>query len=336
MLASIPSPPSQVLSLGGFEIRYYGLMIALGVLVAVSLARRRWKALGGDPDIISDIAVWAVPAGLVGARLWHVVTDWNLHDGDPWWWPIAIWQGGLGIPGGVMLGALGGYLAAKHYGVDVPRCADVMVPAIPIAQAIGRLGNYFNQEVYGRPTTLPWGLEIDPEVVSRSTPQYVGSTTFHPTFLYEGLWNLGAAGFLIWLDSKRILRRGKILPLYFVAYFCGRIWVEALRSDHANEILGLRVNTWTSILAISIGTAWFLWGGALRPQEERGVLDLLPGAAEAASPEAASADATSGEVLGEDGVVEGGPEVDRPLAEVTVAEGGNAEAGDGVDPDEGS
>ena len=160
MLTSIPSPSSDTVPVLG--IRYYGLMIMLGVIAAVLISRRRWKAAGHDPDEIADISVWAVPAGLLGARLYHVVTDFNLHKGQPWYWPFQIWNGGLGIPGGILFGILGGVYAARRYKIDIPSCADAMVPTIPLAQAIGRLGNYFNQELFGRHSTLPWALEIDP------------------------------------------------------------------------------------------------------------------------------------------------------------------------------
>jgi prolipoprotein diacylglyceryl transferase len=319
VFASFPSPSSELVPVIG--VRYYGLLIAAGVLAAVMLARRRWKAAGHDPDEIADIAVWAVPAGLIGARVYHVVTDFNLHEGEPWYWPFQIWQGGLGIPGGILFGVIAGVLAAQHYKIDVKECADAMVPAIPLAQAIGRLGNYFNQELFGRPTDLPWAVEI-PDPAKR--PNYPNDLTFHPTFAYEALWSLSAMGLLIWLDSKKILRPGKMLPAYVTAYFTGRLWVEYLRSDHANEIAGLRINTWVSLIMMVVGSIWLFRGGLLRPEEERGIRP---------EPWAGPADADSDDaVLGEDGVVEDGPEGDGPGPEVDVAESDDAEPGDGVDP----
>ncbi len=267
MLSSIPSPPSELIPIIG--VRYYGVMIALGVLAAVTLARRRWKAMGNNPDEIADVAVWAVPAGLIGARLYHVITDWNdLYSNGRWMWrAFEIWNGGLGIPGGIALGTLAGVAAARHYKIDVRGCVDAMVPAIPLAQAIGRLGNYFNQELFGRPSTLPWAVEISPD---KRPARYADNATFQPTFAYEALWSLGAMGLLLWIDSKKILRRGKMAPAYLVLYFTGRLWVEALRSDHANTLFGLRINIVVSLAMMVVGTIWLLWGGALRPTDQRG------------------------------------------------------------------
>ncbi len=260
LLASIPSPPSDRLSIGEVSFRYYGLMIALGVLAAVWIARRRYAGYGGDPEDVTTIALVAVPAGLVGARLYHVITDWNdLYSGGRWW-PDAfmVWKGGLGIPGGVLLGVVAGILTCRYLKIDWRVAADAAAPAIPVAQAIGRLGNWFNQEVFGRPTDLPWGLRIDPE---HRPPDFATSTTFHPTFLYEGLWNLGLAGLIVWASGRLVLKRGRWLAVYVVGYGLGRLWVESLRSDAANTILGLRVNIWTSLLAIVGGLLWLFWKG---------------------------------------------------------------------------
>jgi prolipoprotein diacylglyceryl transferase len=246
MVASIPSPSSN--TIGPF--RAYGLMIGLGVLAAVELASRRWKARGGDPNDFWSIAVWAVPAGLIGARLYHVLTDWRTYFGSGGR-PVEalyIWNGGLGIPGGIALGTAVGVYVAYRRGMRIPPSFDAAAPAIPLAQAIGRLGNYFNQEVFGRPTDLPWGLEIDP--VNRP-PRYVNYETFHPTFLYEALWNLAIVGLLIWIDRKKVLRPGNLFVLYVGGYGLGRLWVEALRSDTASQMFGIRVNTWMSLLLIA-------------------------------------------------------------------------------------
>ena len=337
MLSSIPSPPSEFVP--GLGVRYYGLMIALGVFAAVTLARRRWKALGNDPDQIADVAVIAVPAGLIGARLYHVITDWNRLYSDGRWWPKAfqIWNGGLGIPGGIFLGAAAGLWAAKHYKLDVPALIDTMIPTIPLAQAIGRLGNWFNQELYGRPTTLPWGLEISP---AKRPPQFANVETFHPTFLYEALWNLGIMGLMLWLDSKHIFKRGRMLPLYLFLYFFGRLWVESIRIDTATLVLGMRVNTLLSLTMIALSTVWFMWGGPLRPVGERGMPYAIATGVDPVDGEPVIEDqeqADSGErVLGEDGVADPGPEIDGPAAEVSVAQADDPEAGDGVDPHEGA
>ena len=255
LLGSIPSPGSKAIEVGPLSLRAYGLMIALGVLAAVELGRRRFAAKGLDPDDVSAIALWAVPAGLIGARLYHVITDWKRFQGD-WWSAFAVWQGGLGVPGGILLGTLVGVWVAKRRGIDLGLAADALAPAIPLAQAIGRLGNWFNQEVFGRPTDLPWGLEIDPQY---RPDRYIDSSTFHPTFLYEALWNLALVVVLLWLDRKGMVRRGRLFAVYILGYGLGRFWVESLRSDAASLILGVRVNLWVSGLLVLGGLGWLLW-----------------------------------------------------------------------------
>ena len=260
LLASIPSPPFRDLTIGPLSFRMYGLMIALGVLAAVWIARRRYSSYGGDPEDVTTIALVAVPAGLIGARLYHVITDFSDKYSDGRWWPDAfmIWKGGLGIPGGVLLGVIAGVLTCRYLKIDWRIAADAAAPAIPTAQAIGRLGNWFNQELYGRPTSLPWGLRIDPEF---RPAESLTSTTFHPTFLYELLWNLGLAGFIVWASGRLVLKRGRWLAVYVLGYGLGRLWVEALRDDFATHVLGLRVNIWTSLLAIAGGLLWLFWRG---------------------------------------------------------------------------
>lgn len=249
MLASIPSPSSNTIG----PLRAYGLMIGLGVLAAIELASRRWRDRGGDPNDMWTIAVWAVPAGLIGARLYHVLTDWKLYFGEGGR-PIEalyLWQGGLGIPGGIALGVAVGVYVGHRKGIRLPVGLDAVAPALPLAQAIGRLGNYFNQEVFGRPTTLPWGLEID---LQNRPAQYAAFETFHPTFLYEALWNLALMGLLIWIDRKKVLRPGNVFVLYVGGYGLGRLWIESLRADAASQLLGVRVNTWMS-LALIVGAS---------------------------------------------------------------------------------
>jgi prolipoprotein diacylglyceryl transferase len=248
MLASIPSPGSN--AIGPF--RAYGLMIAIGVIAGVELARRRFRARGGDPEDITTIALWAVPAGLIGARLYHVITDWRDYFPDRPVDALKLWEGGLGIPGGIILGVAVGVYVGHRKGIRLPVGLDVVAPALPLAQAIGRLGNWFNQEVFGRPTDLPWGLEIDP---ARRPLGYEQDATFHPTFLYEGLWNLALMGVLIWIDRRRVLRPGNVFVLYVGGYGLGRLWVESLRIDEASLVLGLRVNIWTSLIAIAAAVA---------------------------------------------------------------------------------
>jgi prolipoprotein diacylglyceryl transferase len=248
VLASLPSPPDNSLDIGPLELRAYGLAIAVGVVAAVAIAQRRWRRAGGDPEAISAIAMWAVPAGLVGARAWHVLTDWQKFRGR-WWEAFAVWQGGLGIPGGLIAGVAVGVYVAHRRQLPVARLLDAVAPAIPVAQAIGRLGNWFNQELFGRPTDLPWGLEIDR---GRRPDRFADEDTFHPTFLYEALWNLALAALLVWVGRRFRLRDGQLFVLYAAGYALGRLWVEALRVDPASRLLGLRVNIWTSVVVLAI------------------------------------------------------------------------------------
>ena len=270
LIASIPSPPRNGLVLGPLHLRAYGVMIALGVLAAVGLSRRRWAARGGNPDEISRLAVWAVIAGLIGARLYHVITDWKKFQSDGWLDALAIWKGGLGIPGGMAAGILVGLWMARRQDMNRGEVIAAMVPTLPLAQAIGRLGNWFNQELFGRPTDLPWGLEIDP---SHRPAQYLDVETFHPAFLYELVWNLLLCGLLLILDRRRrmldvptlvtnprrVSRPGSLLAVYVLGYGIGRLWIEAVRIDPASLILGVRVNIWMSLVLIAGSAAYLVW-----------------------------------------------------------------------------
>jgi len=284
-LASIPSPDQGVWYLGPFPLRAYALAIILGVVVAVWLGDRRWVARGGRPGQVGDIAIWAVPFGLVGGRLYHVMTDWQLYFGegrDPLS-ALYVWRGGLGIWGAVALGALGAWIGARRAGIRFLPLADAVAPGIAIAQALGRWGNWFNQELFGRPTDLPWGLEIAPE---NRPSGYVNDPTFHPTFLYEFVWNLGVAGLVIWADRRFRLGYGRAFALYVMGYTAGRAWIEALRIDDVqmNDVLGLRLNVWTSIALFTAALAYFLWSRRRHPgREERVLRDGAPEDDEAAA-----------------------------------------------------
>ncbi len=255
VIASIPSPSSNGFDIGPLTLNYYGLCIGLGVVVAVVMAQRRWTRMGGHPDDIPEIAKWAVPAGVIGARLYHVITDWRPI--TEW---IKIWEGGLGIPGGLIGGIGVGYLVArrrlKGTDGDLRNMLDAAIPGIPVAQAIGRLGNWFNQEIFGGPTDLPWAVEIDE---AHRPAEFASEATFHPAFLYEATWNLLLAGFLVWIDRRGVLKRGMILPLYVMGYGIGRFLVETVRIDDATEILGVRVNHWVSGLAVIGALAALAW-----------------------------------------------------------------------------
>jgi prolipoprotein diacylglyceryl transferase len=259
--------------IGPFPIRAYALCIIAGIVAAVWLGDRRWQARGGLPGQIGDIAIWAVPFGIVGGRLYHVITDngrYFGHGNDPVT-ALYIWQGGLGIWGAIALGGVGAYIGARRAGVKFLPLADALAPGIALAQAIGRWGNWFNQELFGKPTTLPWGLEI-PDVTKRP-PGYEQYETFHPTFLYECLWDLGVAGLVIWADRRFRLGYGRAFALYVAAYCAGRGWIEYLRIDpvEANDVFGLRLNVWTSIVLFVASVAFFIWSSRKHPGREESV-----------------------------------------------------------------
>ncbi len=245
LMASIPSPSSSALHLGPLQVRFYGLCIAVGVLVGVKVIADRWERRGGDADLVSTVAVWAVPAGLVGARLYHLATDWDTYAGHRWDM-LAIWKGGLGIWGGVALGTAVGAWVSHRRGGPVLMLMDMAAPGIAVAQAFGRWGNWFNQELFGRPTSMPWGLRIDADHCPASyTP--CADLRFHPTVLYESLWCLAVAGFVVLVFERR-LRPGRVKPgqtfaLYVALYTLGRWYFESLRIDPAfTHVAGLRIN----------------------------------------------------------------------------------------------
>lgn len=250
MLMSIPSPSSGSLDLGPITLRMYGFMIALGVIAAVWLMGKRFMSKGINPDHASGLAMWVVPAGIIGARAYHVITDWRRFEGN-WGEAVQIWRGGLGILGGVIFGLVAALFYCRKHDLDLKEVIDVVAPALALAQCIGRWGNYFNQELFGRPTNLPWGLQID----QRKRPiEYVAEDTFHPAFLYESLWNALVVLTLIKLGKSGKLPSGLLMAAYFAFYSIGRLWIEALRIDEATNIAGLRVNIWvfTAVLIASI------------------------------------------------------------------------------------
>ena len=260
MLAAIPSPSSNALHLGSLQLRFYGMAIALGVFAAIWLADRRHVARGGSRDDWGYIGMWVAISGLVGARAYHVITDWRSFEGR-WGDVIKIWEGGLGIPGGLVVGTFVGVWAAKSRGLAARDALDIAAPAIPLAQAIGRLGNWFNQELFGKPSSLPWAVKIDAKYRPVGYETYA---TFQPTFLYEMLWNLALCGVLLWLDRRKVVPRGKLFAIYVFGYGLGRLWVEALRIDEASKIFGARVNIWVALLAILGGLAWYVFGSEER------------------------------------------------------------------------
>jgi prolipoprotein diacylglyceryl transferase len=264
---SFPSPAEGVWHLGPLPVRAYALCIIAGIVVAVWLGERRWVARGGRAGDVTEIATWMVPFGIVGGRLYHVVTspDAYFGDGGSPLHAFYIWQGGLGIWGAIALGGVGAWIGCRRRGIPLPVFADALAPGIVLAQAVGRLGNYFNQELFGRPTDLPWAVAID---AAHRPAGYADQATYHPTFLYELLWNVGVAGLVIWADRRFRLGHGRAFALYVAAYTVGRGWVEALRIDPAHTVFGLRLNDWTSLLVFTGAVVYLVVSARLRPGRE--------------------------------------------------------------------
>ena len=257
VLASIPSPSSGEIKLGPLQLRAYGLMIALGVLAAVWLAGRRLEARGvGTREDISYVALWAVPAGVIGSRLYHVATDWRRYEGH-WLNAFKIWEGGLGIWGGIGLGVAVGIWAAMRRGIPLQGGLSAITPALPLAQAIGRWGNWWNQELFGRPTDLPWALEVSPgKAVAAGYPP---GTTFHPTFLYESLWCLILCGALIWIDKRFKPKGTELFAMYVAGYTFMRFWIERLRVDPATILWGWRINEVVSLVVCGLAILYLIY-----------------------------------------------------------------------------
>ena len=257
---ALPSPSNGVWHLGPIPIRAYGLIIACAILISVYWSARRYQKRGGDPDLFYDVALWAVPAGIVGARVYHVITspDAYFGQGGKPLMAFAIWNGGLGIWGAVAGGALAAWLVVRHRGQRLGPIADSLAVPLLAAQALGRWGNWFNQELFGAPTTLPWGLRIDNAHLPSG---YASGTLFHPTFLYECLWNLTGVAVLLLIDRQIKVKSGQLFASYIMVYTLGRVWIEMLRIDDAHHFLGLRINVWTSIVVFSLGLMTFIIAG---------------------------------------------------------------------------
>jgi prolipoprotein diacylglyceryl transferase len=264
-LASIPSPSSNGLHIGPFFFHAYGIAYVLAVLAAIYISRRRWAAAGGDPALVNEVALWGFPAGLIGGRLYFIATSFNEMP-HHWWGPFAVWDGGLGIWGGIAGGVAGGLWVLRRRGVDIRLFMDAAAPGLLVAQSIGRVGNYFNQELFGGPTSLPWGLEISP---AHRPVGYEHYATFQPTFLYEIIWNLSLAALLVWLGRRGRLKHPALFSLYVAGYSGFRIFEEVLRVDPAHHIFGMRLNFWVAIIGCVAGLVWFSriqWG---RPRFHR-------------------------------------------------------------------
>jgi prolipoprotein diacylglyceryl transferase len=277
-LADLPSPTKAQYHLGPVPIRMYAMCILAGILVAVWLGDKRWRARGGKPQEVVDIAIWAVPFGLVGGRLYHVITTSAPYfgkDGDPVK-ALYVWQGGLGIWGAIALGALGAYIGCRRRGASLRTFADAVAPGIVLAQALGRWGNWFNNELYGGHTSLPWGLNVhvmDTKTQTAVTgldgkPELVAGGPFHPTFLYESLWCVGVAALCLWADRRFKLGYGRVFAVYVAAYTVGRFWIESLRIDDAHHFLGMRLNDWTAIIVFAGAVGYFVWSRKKYPGRE--------------------------------------------------------------------
>ena len=265
-LAYIPSPTISQFSIGPVTIHIYALCILMGIVLAVWITTTRWKKLGGNFDQVLDITLVSVPAGIIGARLYHIITTPERFfgpDGD-WAEMFRIWNGGLGIWGGVLFGALAAWAWCRHKHYPMALLADAIAPGLLVAQAVGRLGNWFNQELYGAPTTLPWGLKLNMEgtAIGHSEQCYDGATCpsgtlFHPTFLYEMIWNLIGAAIIVYIGSKA-MKKLKAGSVYIMWYTLGRTWIESLRIDYAHEFLGVRINVWVSMAVFVLGAVSFI------------------------------------------------------------------------------
>jgi prolipoprotein diacylglyceryl transferase len=252
--AFLPSPPINGFHVGPLFFHFYGLCYVLAVIAAVSIAVRRWEAQGGHRDLVYEVALWGFPAGVIGGRLYFLATSWN-EVPPHWWGPFAIWKGGLGIWGGIALGTLAGIWVLRRRGANIALFMDAAAPALLVAQAIGRVGNYFNQELFGGPTTLPWGLEIS---LAHRPLGYVQYATFQPTFLYELIWNLLLAAALVWLGHHRRIRAPGLFALYVAGYSFARIGEELMRVDPAHHIFGLRLNFYVASILCLAAIAWFV------------------------------------------------------------------------------
>jgi prolipoprotein diacylglyceryl transferase len=317
MLASIPSPSFNTFEIGSLEIHIYGLTMALAVGTAYVVTVQRYAAAGGDRGTAERAGFWAVVLGFVGARLAYVSTHLDTYS-DDWLGVFRLWEGGIALFGGLTFGTLTALFVLRRMSGDFPLFADSISVALPAAQAIGRWGNYFNQELFGRPTDLPWALEIDPE---NRPERYQDSATFHPTFLYEMLWNVGIIVFLLWLERKRKLRRGTLFALYWILYGFIRFLLELIRTDTTFRFLGISRNGWYSVLVVLVA-GWFLWW-LYRRRPDDGATALGEDEREGAEPEPDDDVVKSAESTESAGTTEAG---EASVGEAEGSTGGDAES----------
>jgi prolipoprotein diacylglyceryl transferase len=256
LLAYIPSPHLSGFHIGPLFIHMYGITLLVAILACYWLTSRRWRALGGDSDLVVRVAVWGVAFGVVGARAYHDLTSWSEVPTPKWKGVFEVWEGGLGVWGGILLGTLAGAVVVRRSGNSVRLFMDAIAPGILLAQGIGRIGNWWNQELYGKPTTLPWALKIDP---AHRVSQYLNKATFHPTFLYELIWDVIGTFLLIWIGKRFRIKPPGLFALYVVYYCFGRFFEELLRVDPAHHYGPLRLNAWVSIFCFVVALVFFVW-----------------------------------------------------------------------------
>jgi prolipoprotein diacylglyceryl transferase len=301
----IPSPPTNSFHIGPLDVHYYALGYIIGITLAILITRRRWRAVGGDPDLVNDIALWVVPAGIIGGRIYFDITT-PADIPHVWYGAIAVWTGGLGIWGGVALATLVGAWRLRRAGITVGPFANAIAPALLVAQAVGRIGNYFNKELFGKPTTLPWGLEIPYtyRVQGGIPPQDLHFATFQPTFLYELIWDLALAAFLIWLGHHAKIKPWGLFALYVAGYSAFRIFEESVRIDSSVYILGLRLNLYIAVILTVTGLVWFVLA---QRRPDRPVVVRSPGArgavSEASADQAVTAETSPGDSAATDAAV---------------------------------
>ena len=265
LLAYIPSPHTGVVHLGPLQLHMYGLTLLVAILACIWLTGRRWMAFGGEWDLVTRVAVWGVGFGVVGARAYHDVTSWNEVPSPKWQGIFEVWKGGLGIWGGILFGALVGAQVVKRSGANVGLFLDAAAPGLLLAQGIGRIGNWWNQELYGKPTTLPWALKIDVAHLP-TDPKYATYTTFQPTFLYELIWDVIGVLLLIYIGRRFKIHPPGLFALYVAWYCFGRFFEELLRIDPAHHIAGLRLNAWVSAILFFAAVIYFVWHQRRRPR----------------------------------------------------------------------
>jgi prolipoprotein diacylglyceryl transferase len=334
MALHIPSPPVNGFHIGPAFIHFYGLMYVVGITLAILITQRRWKAQGGDPSLVGDVALWAVPAGIVGGRIYFDITT-PKYIPHHWYGIFAVWDGGLGIWGGIALAAVVGIWRVRRHGANAGLFMDAVAPALLVAQAVGRIGNYFNIELFGGPTSLPWGLAIP---YAYRPPGFKSDPYFHPTFLYELIFNLVLAAALVWLGHHRKIKPPGLFALYVTGYSAFRIFEETLRVDPSEHFLGLRLNMYVASVLTVVGLVWF-WrsqrrelpapagAGADSAGEDSAGGDSAGGEGQAASEGAAGAKAASGDAAGEEAATVPAPGTGEPLAQVPGK--GADSAGDG-------